>query len=66
LGNNQLKQFKKAASLLESGIDFVVEDPALEINFTIQLGEAYNGIGDIKKRDSYFSKAEELMKKQKK
>jgi tetratricopeptide (TPR) repeat protein len=66
LGNNQLKQFKKASTLLESGIDFVVEDPALEINFTIQLGEAYNGIGDIKKRDSYFSKAEELMKKQKK
>ena len=66
LANNQLKNYKKAIKVLDSGIDFVVDDDALEINFTIQLGEAYNGLGDAIKKEKYFSKANELIQKQKK
>jgi len=66
LANNQLKNYKKGAGFLESGLDFVVEDEALEINFNIQLGEAYNGLGDANKKEKYFTKANELIKKQKK
>jgi tetratricopeptide (TPR) repeat protein len=66
LANNQLKNFKKAAAILETGLDFVIDDVALEINFNIQLGEAYTGLGDVNKKDKYFSKADELIKKQKK
>ncbi len=66
LANNQLKNFKKAVTFLESGLDFVVEDVALEINFNIQLGEAYSGLGDANKKEKYFTKANELIKKQKK
>ena len=66
LANNQSGQFKKAITFLESGLDFVVEDDALEINFNIQLGEAYNGLGDASKKEKYFIKANELIKKQKK
>lgn len=66
LANNQIKNYKKAANFLESGLDFVVEDDALEINFNIQLGEAYNGLGDANKKEKYFIKANELIKKQKK
>ena len=66
LANNQLGQFKKAITYLESGLDFVVEDDALEINFNIQLGEAYSGLGDADKKEKYFIKANELIKKQKK
>jgi tetratricopeptide (TPR) repeat protein len=65
LAYNQLKNFKKAANLLESGLDFVVDDTALEINFNIQLGEAYNGLGNLKKKESYFTKANELIKNKK-
>ena len=28
-----------------------LDDVVLEINFNIQLGEAYNGLGDIKKKE---------------
>ncbi len=63
LANNQLQQFKKAKEMLEMGMDYVVNDVALEINFNIQLGEAYNGLGDLKKKEFYFSKAEQLLKK---
>ena len=66
LANNQLKNNNKAVTFLENGLDFIIDDQALEINFNIQLGEAYSALGDIKKKDKYFSKAEELIKKQKK
>lgn len=65
LAYNQLTSFKKATDILETGLDFVIDDTALEINFNIQLGEAYNGLGDIKKKEKYFTKANELINKQK-
>lgn len=65
LANNQLKNYKKAKDVLESGIDFIIDDTVLEINFNLQLGEASNGLGDMKKKESYFSKANQLIEKQK-
>ena len=62
LAYNQLKNFKKAKDILETGIDYLVENKAMEINFNIQLGEAYNGLGDMKKKESYFLKADKLLK----
>ena len=62
LAYNQLSQFKKAKDALETGIDYVLDDKALEINFNIQLGEAWLGLGDQKKKESYFLKADALMK----
>ena len=66
LANNQLKNYKKAKDVLEAGIDFVIDDKALEINFNLQLGEAHNGLGDMKKKEFYFTKANSLIEKQKK
>ena len=62
LAYNQKGAYKKAKDVLESGLDFVVDNPKLEINFNIQLGEAYNGLGDLKKKEYYFSKAESAIK----
>ena len=47
------------------GMDYLVDDVALEINFNIQLGEAFAGLGDVKKKESYFMKADKLLKGQK-
>ena len=66
LSKNQLKNYQSAVALLESGLDFVVDDKALEINFNVQLGEAYNGLGDAKKKEKYFAKADALIKSLKK
>jgi uncharacterized protein HemY len=63
LSNNQLKKFAKAKDYLESGMDYVIDNKALEINFNIQLGEAFNGLGDQKNKDLYFRKADQLLKK---
>jgi tetratricopeptide (TPR) repeat protein len=63
LGYNQTKNFKKAKDILETGMDYLVDDVATEINFNIQLGEAYHGLGDEKKKEFYFNKANDLLKK---
>ncbi len=65
LSYNQLKNFKKAKNFLETGIDYLVDDKTLEINFNIQLGEAFNGLGDIAKKEIYFTKADKLLKAKK-
>ncbi len=65
LAQNQLKNFKKAKEILESGIDYLVENPSLEVNFNIQLGEAYSGLGDTKKKEFYFLKADAILKQKK-
>ena len=66
LGNNQMENYQKAVDVLETGLDFIVDDIALEINFNIQLGQAYSGLGDMKKKEMYFSKANDLILSQKK
>ena len=62
LAANKLTQHKKAKDLLESGIDFVVDDVELEANFNRQLGIAYGGIGDQAKKEAFFAKADKLIK----
>jgi hypothetical protein len=59
-GCNQLTQFKKQRNI-EMGLDYLVDDLTLEINFNIQLGEA-SGMGDSKKKRFLFLKANQLLK----
>ena len=66
LANNQLKKFKKAKEVLESGLDFIVDDLPLQANFYIQLGECFAALNDVKNKELYFNKANELLKKMKK
>ncbi|MBC7493455.1 MAG: cytochrome C biosynthesis protein [Flavobacterium sp.] len=66
LANNQLKKFKNAKDALETGLDFIVDDVPLQVNFYIQLGEAFAGMQDLKNKEIYFNKANELLKKIKK
>lgn len=66
LALNQLRQYKLAKSTLEAGLDFIVDDIVLEINFNLQLGEACAGLGDTKKKNEYFEKANQLLEKTKK
>ncbi|WP_394760275.1 tetratricopeptide repeat protein [Flavobacterium sp.] len=60
---NQLKKYKKANDYLESGIDYVVDNTALEIDFLNQLAEAAKGLGNIKKSDEYLAKANKIKQK---
>jgi tetratricopeptide (TPR) repeat protein len=62
LASNQAKQYAKAKDYLETGIDFVVEDPELELKITKQLAETYTGLGDTKKKDQALQRQSKLEK----
>lgn len=66
VANNQIGQFKKAKEVLEAGMDYVVDDLDLEINFNLQLAEACNGLKDYKGKETYFAKANQLIQLRKK
>jgi tetratricopeptide (TPR) repeat protein len=65
LAKNQLQHYAKAKEILETGFDFVIDNLDLEINFNLQLAEAYNGLGDFKKKELYFARANQLVKQKK-
>ena len=43
-------------------MNYIIENESLEINFNIQLGEAYSGLGDTAKKELYFNNANQLIK----
>ncbi|WP_395055951.1 tetratricopeptide repeat protein [Flavobacterium sp.] len=63
--SNQLKNYKKATDFLESGIDYVIDNVDLEIDFLNQLSEASKGLGNTQKSDQYLAKASNLKTTQK-
>lgn len=62
LAQNQLKDYKKAKNTLLEAIDYLIDDKPLEINFYIQLVQAYQGLGDEKAKNNYLKKIESLTK----
>ena len=56
--NNQ-KNYKEALSILESGIDFVIED-IMEANFYAEMANSYKGLGKLKEEKKYREKYKKL------
>ncbi len=57
VANNGLKKSDLAIVSLETGLDFILEDPKMERDFYQQLSEAYAAKGDSKKATTYAEKA---------
>lgn len=64
VANNKLKQQKKAIESLETGLDYIIEDVKMEIDFYTQLSLAYELDNNIKKAQAFTKKAEALTKEQ--
>jgi tetratricopeptide (TPR) repeat protein len=62
---NHLSKFKIAQDFLESGIDYVVDNVALQIDFYNALADACKGQSNTKKADDYITKANNLKNKRK-
>ena len=57
---NQLNQPKKAIDILETGIDYVIDDPKMEIDFYKQLSIAYSALNNTVKAKTFSDKAKQL------
>ena len=56
LGYNQIEEFKKGKNILESGLDFVIENKALEANFYKELIISCENLNDKAKMQWYSNK----------
>ncbi len=63
--NHLLKKYKTAIDFLESGLEFVVENKDLELDFLNQLILVSKELGNTKKGDEYLARANNLKNKAK-
>jgi tetratricopeptide (TPR) repeat protein len=62
-GNNNLKNFKKAKDFLEMGIEYVIDNPNLEVGFCKQFIICADGLADAKMKQTYQKRLDTLSKK---
>ncbi len=56
----QLRKNADAVEVLEEGMDFLIDDPEMEVRFLEQLSLAYKAMGDNKKATEFFNRAQEI------
>jgi len=60
---NYTKQYQKALVVLESGLDYIVDDTLLEANFYKQISLSYKGLNKNVEASNYYKKAVALNQK---
>ena len=64
VANNKINQSKNAIESLETGLDYVIDDPKMESDFYTQLSIAYKQVNNNTKSQAFAKKAEALIKEQ--
>ncbi len=57
---NELKKAKEAANILETGLDYIIDDTKMEADFYNQLSIAYTLLNNISKAKMFSDKAKQL------
>ncbi len=57
---NGLSQSEKAVEILESGLDYIIEDTKMEADFYSQLSKAYTSLNNTAKAKTFADKAKQL------
>lgn len=57
IAKTQLKKYEEAVSILNSGINLVVENPPLLVQFYANLGDVYHNLNKIHESDTAYEKA---------
>lgn len=61
---NRLNRGKEAIDILETGVDYIIDNIKMEADFYTQLSEAYRLNNNISKSQTFAKKAEQLLIKQ--
>lgn len=59
---NKLQEFNEAIEILTFGLDYLIGNPGMEIDFYTQLELAHQRLGNVKESQAYKTKAEQLIK----
>ncbi|WP_242203376.1 tetratricopeptide repeat protein [Aestuariivivens insulae] len=57
---NALSQPEKASGVLEEGLDYIIDDTKMEIDFYTQLSKAYSTLNNLAKAKTFSDKAKQL------
>jgi tetratricopeptide (TPR) repeat protein len=57
LAKNQLKKYKAAIEVFETGLTMTVDNPALEVQYYSSIAEAHYRLKEYAESDAYFDKA---------
>ena len=57
---NSLRKYAEAVDILEEGMEFLVENDVMLVEFLEELSLSHKGLGDNKKASQYYQKAMEL------
>ena len=60
---NKLKKYTDAIKILQSGIDYVIDNYTIEADFYDQLSLGYKGLGKNVEASKYYNKAIETRQK---
>ena len=61
VANNKTNHPKKAIESLEMGLEFLVENPAMQADFYKQLSESYKQLNNIEQSQTFTKKAQALL-----
>lgn len=56
----ELNRAKEAAQVLEEGLDYLIDDPKMEMDFYTQLSKAYTLLNNTSKAKTFIDKAKQL------
>ena len=59
---NQLEEYREAIEILTFGLDYLIDNPRMEIDFYTQLKMAYKELGEEEKSAEFSRKVEALIK----
>ncbi|GGG36239.1 cytochrome c biosynthesis protein [Bizionia arctica] len=57
---NKLNKSKQAVDVLETGLDYIIDDPKMEVDFYKQLSLAYTLLNNTTKANTFSDKAKQL------
>lgn len=60
VSENALENYKPAEESLNTGVDFVIDNPQMKADFYTQLSKAYQGLGNSEKAAAFQQKAANL------
>ncbi|MDX1720630.1 MAG: hypothetical protein R3353_10735, partial [Salegentibacter mishustinae] len=58
----QLEEYREAIEILTFGLDYLIDNPRMEIDFYTQLKMAYKELGEEEKSAEFSRKVEALIK----
>ncbi|MCB0428537.1 MAG: tetratricopeptide repeat protein [Flavobacteriales bacterium] len=60
IANIQVKQYQEAVDVLKAGMDFAIDDPAMQAQFYSNLGDAYHNLKNNQESDQSYDNALQL------